>query len=137
MEEFTQFVSAKLGVSEATVRNAVKVILEFAQKKLPAEDFEKLISHLPGATTLLSEPKAATGGDAGGLSGLIGGFLGGDLADAAKAFTDLQKAGLSSAQVGPFLDIFLTKAREVAGPETVDALLSKVPALQNFLKKTS
>ena len=134
MEEFTQFVSAKLGVSEAVVRNAVKVVLEFAQKKLPAADFEQLISHIPGATTLLSEPKAS-GGEGGGLSGLLGGFLGGDLADAAKAFTDLQKAGLSSTQVGPFLEIFLTKAREVAGPETVDALLSKVPALQTFLKK--
>lgn len=134
MEEFTQFVSAKLGVSEGVVRNAVKVVLEFAQKKLPAADFEQLISHIPGATTLLSEPKVA-GGEGGGLSGLLGGFLGGDLADAAKAFTDLQKAGLSSAQVGPFLEIFLTKAREVAGPETVNTLLSKVPALQSFLKK--
>ncbi len=134
MEEFTQFVSAKLGVSEGVVRNAVKVILEFAQKKLPAADFEKLISHIPGATTLLAEPKAEGGHDGGGLGGLLGNFLGGDLADAAKAFTDLQKAGLSSSQVGPFLEIFLTKAREVAGPETVDALLSKVPALQGFLK---
>jgi len=133
MEEFTQFVSAKLGVSEGVVRNAIKVILEFAQKKLPAADFEKLISHLPGATTLLAEPKAGESAS-GGLGGLIGGFLGGDLADAAKAYTGLQGAGLSSAQIGPFLEIFLTKAREVAGPETVDTLLSKIPALQSFLK---
>lgn len=134
MEEFTQFVSSRLGVSESVVRNAVKVLLEFAQKKLPQADFEKLISHLPGAAELLSEPSKTAEAGAGGLSGLLGGFLGGDLGDAAKAYTNLQAAGLSTAQIGPFLQIFVTKAREVAGPEVVDSFLNKIPALQTFLK---
>jgi Protein of unknown function VcgC/VcgE (DUF2780) len=132
MEEFTKFVTERLGVSESVVRQAVKVLLEFAQKKLPAAEFEQLISHLPGAVELLAEP--SKGEATGGLGGMLGGFLSGDLADAAKAYSRLQAAGLSTAQIGPFLQVFVTKAREVAGPEVVDSFLSKIPALQTFLK---
>jgi hypothetical protein len=64
----------------------------------------------------------------------LGSFVGGPVGDAAKAFFDLQSAGLSSAQIGPFVRAFLEKAREVVGPETVEEILKQIPALKALVK---
>ncbi len=65
---------------------------------------------------------------------MLGGFLGGQTADAAKAFANLQAAGLSTPQITAFVQAFVEKSREVAGPEVIDGVIAKIPALQAFLK---
>lgn len=137
MEQFIQFISAKLGVSDSVARNAITVLFEFAQKKMDPAEFEKLVGQIPGAAEFMSQAAASTAESAassGGLGGLFGSLLGGSLGDAAKAYGDLQAAGLSSGQIPAFIQAFVVKAREVAGPEAVDAILTKIPALQSFIK---
>ncbi len=134
MEQIIKFISEKIGVSESVVREAVKVLLQFAQKQAAGTQFEKFMAQIPGASALAAEAPVAGGEPAGGLLGSVGSLFGGKMGDAAKAFAGLQAAGLETSQIGPFVQAFVEKAREVAGPETVDAILKKVPMLDSFLK---
>ncbi len=134
MDQIIKFISERLGTPENVVRDSLKVILKFAQKKASGTDYEKFIDKIPGAKDLLAEPTAEGAEGAGGLLGGLGSMLGGQTGEAAKAFAGLQAAGLPTAQIGPFLKAFVEKAREVAGPEAVDEVISKVPVLQGFLK---
>lgn len=131
MEQIIKFISEQLKVSETVARESVKVLLQFAQKQAAGTELEQYLSRIPGAAELLAEAPAAAAKEASPLGGLLGGFLGGD---AGKALSQLQAAGLDFSQVGPFLKAFVEKSREVAGPETVDEILKKVPALQAFIK---
>jgi hypothetical protein len=134
MDDIIKFISAKLGTPEAVVRDSLKVLLQFAQKQVAGTEYEKYLDRIPGASALLAEPAAEGGDGLGGLLGGLGSLLGGQTGDAAKAMAGLQAAGLPTAQIGPFLQAFVEKSREVAGPETVDEILKKVPVLQGFLK---
>jgi hypothetical protein len=136
MDQFIKSISEQLSVSEEVVRKALKVILQFGQKQVAGTEYEKFIAKIPGAATLLAEPAEgeSVSNSLGGLLGGLGSMLGGQTGEAAKAFAGLQAAGLPTAQIGPFLRAFVEKAREVAGPETVDEFLKKVPVLQGFLK---
>lgn len=136
MDEFIGSLSEKLNIAPATARESVKVLLQLAHQKATGTEFADLINRIPGAAELIAEPPAAS--DApnalGGLFGSLGGLMGGQAGDAAKALSGLQGAGLSMAQIGPFVKTFIEKSREVAGPETVDAVIAKLPLLQTFLK---
>jgi hypothetical protein len=134
MEELIQSISARLGVADETVRKAVKVLLKFARKQMKAADFEKLLAQLPGAAELLAEPSETTASPGGGLFGGLSSLLGGQAGEAAAAFADLKATGLSGPQITSFLQVFIAKAREIAGSETVDAILKEIPFLQTFLK---
>ena len=85
---------------------------------------------MPGVTSLLGR---ATSAEAG-RSPEVGALVAGSIADVAKAFFDLRSAGLRSSQIRPFIQTFLEKAREIAGPETIEEILRQVPALKAFLK---
>jgi hypothetical protein len=130
MDQIIKFVSERLSVSESVARDAIKVLLEFARKRAAGTHLEKLLMEIPGVRALLGDTPSSAGG---GLSGL-GSFVGGPVGDAAKAFFDLQSAGLSSAQIGPFVRTFLEKTREVVGPETVEEILKQIPALRSLVK---
>lgn len=131
MDDIIKFISEQLKVSESVARESVKVLLQFAQKQAAGTDLEQYLSRIPGAAALLAEAPSSVAESASPLGGLLGGFLGGD---AGKALSKLQAAGLDFSQIGPFLKAFVEKSREVAGPETVDEILKKVPALQAFIK---
>lgn len=136
LDQIIKSISEQLGTSEEVVRKSLRVILQFAQKQVAGTEYEKFIDKIPGASVLLSEPSPADGASnsLGGLLGGLGSMLGGQTGEAAKAFAGLQAAGLPTAQIGPFLRAFIEKAKEVAGPETVEEILKKVPVLQGFLK---
>ena len=133
MQEIIELVGAKLGVSETVARDGIKILLKFAQKQIPEADFAKLMEKLPGATDLLAEattPGAAPSGLFGSLSGLLGGQAGA----AAQALSELQAAGIEPSRIAPFMQTFVDKAREVAGPEGVDVIVKNIPILKGFLK---
>jgi Protein of unknown function VcgC/VcgE (DUF2780) len=137
MQEIIELVSAKLGVPESTARDGIKILLRFAQKQIPEADFQKLIARIPGAAELLTESLAApAAAPASGLFGGLGALLGGQAGAAAQALSELQAAGIEMAQIAPFMQFFVEKAREVAGPETVDMIFKEIPILQGFLKPT-
>ncbi len=106
------------------------MLLDFARKRIPGAKLEKILAEIPGASALLAEVPTATLSDAGGLLSSLGGSVG----DAANVFTRLQSAGLQSAEIGPFIQAFLEKSREIAGPEMVDEFFRQVPMLKAFVK---
>lgn len=134
MEELIQMISTRLGVADETVRKALTVLLKFARKQMKAADFEKLIAQFPGAADLLAGADETPASSSSGLFGGLSALLGPQAAAAASAFNDLKASGLNSAQITELAQLFLAKAREVAGSETVDAFLKEVPLLQTFLK---
>lgn len=132
MEEIIESISSRLGIPAASTRNAVKVILQFARDQMNPADFEKLVSRIPNAASLIAElgpPTVETqgGGLMGGLSALLGG-------PAAQILAKLQATGVPSSQLVPLVQAFLDKAREEGAGDAVDALLSKMPALRAFVK---
>lgn len=134
MEEAIKRVSQELGLAEETVRNCIKVLLQFAHKHASGTEWEKLLARIPGAAELVAEPAPETEGAGNSLFGGLGSLLGGQAGDAAKVLSGLQAAGLPTSQIGPFVKSFVAKTREIVGPEPVDEVLKKVPMLQAFLK---
>ena len=130
MDQIIKVISERLGISKPVVREAIKVLLDFARKRIPGAKLEKILAEIPGASALLAEVPTATLSDAGGLLSSLGGSVG----DAANVFTRLQSAGLQSAEIGPFIQAFLEKSREIAGPEMVDEFFRQVPMLKAFVK---
>jgi hypothetical protein len=130
VDEIIKLVSERLGVSEAVARDAIKVLLEFVRKRAAGTRLEKLLMEIPGVSSLLGQTSSSAGRGLSGLGSLVGGPVG----DAAKAFFDLQSAGLKSDQIGPFVRTFVEKAREVIGPETVEEILKQIPALSSLVK---
>jgi hypothetical protein len=130
LDEIIKVVSERLGVSESVAREAVKVLLEFACKRAAGTKLEKLLIEMPGVRSLLGKMNPSEAG----RSSEVGELVAGSIADIAKAFFDLRAAGLRSSQIRPFLQTFLEKAGEIAGPETIEEILRKIPALRTFLK---
>jgi hypothetical protein len=130
LDEIIKVVSERLGVSESVAREAVKVLLEFACKRAAGTKLEKLLMEMPGVRSLLGKTTPAEAR----RSSEVGELVAGSIADIAKAFFDLRAAGLRSSQIRPFLQTFLEKAGEIAGPETIEEILRKIPALRTFLK---
>ena len=129
IEESLDSVSTQLGISRQVAREATKVVLRLADKRLADLGHGDLIRKIPGAQELLQEdPPPAAGQKAGGIALLLG-----SAGDMAKAFSDLQAAGLQASQVAPFVRAFLQHAREAAGPEVVEDIVSKIPALRSFI----
>ena len=130
IDESIDLISKQLGISRDVARSASKVVLRLANKQLANLGYEDLLSKIPGAQELLAEdpPPAAPQGGMGGLASLLG-----SAGDMAKAFSELQSAGLETSQVAPFIRAFLAHAREITGPEVVDDLVSKIPPLRSFV----
>ena len=130
MDEIIKVVSERLGVPESVARDAIKVLLEFARKRAGGTKLEKLLMEMPGVSSLLGTTTPAEAG----RSSEVGALVAGSLADLAKAFFALRSVGLRSSQIRPFVETFLEKAREIAGPETIEEILRQIPALKAFLK---
>jgi len=130
LDEIIKVVSERLGVSESVAREAIKVLLEFARKQSAGTKLEKLLMEMPGVSSLLGETTSLPGG----RHSEVGALVAGSVADIAKAFFYLRAAGLRSSQIRPFVETFFEKAREIAGPETIEEILRQVPALKTFLK---
>jgi hypothetical protein len=129
LDHIIQAISQRLSLSESVVREAIKVLLEFARKRMTGTRFEKILAEIPGVGALLAEmPSPAP--SRGGLFSSFGDTVG----DAAKVFSALQSAGLQSSQISPFLRAFVEKAREIVGPETVEEFLRQVPILKTIVK---
>ena len=78
---------------------------------------------MPGVSSLLGKTTPTEAG----RSSEVGALVAGSIADVAKAFFALRSAGLRSSQIRPFVETFLEKAREIAGPETIEEILRQIP----------
>lgn len=136
MQDIVQAIAGKLGIDESTAGSAVTVILQLIQQHADAGPAASLIAKLPGAQALLDGTGGAAEPSSGGLGGLMGsvaGALGGELGSGVGAFAQLQEAGLNSDQVGPLVGQFLDLAKEHAGGDLANQVMSSIPGLQDIV----
>lgn len=130
MEELiTRIVSAS-GVSEDVARQAVAIILNFLNKDGPAEQMQQIFAALPGASELVAEHQAQAGG--GGLLGGLGGMMGGGMG-AMAALNELTSAGLGMDEVQSVTKELVAYAKEKAGDDVVDNVISEIPGLSQIV----
>ena len=139
MDQIIKSLSQSLGLPEGAIRAGLGVLLNMIKQKTAASgnsQFGALINLLPGAADLMaSAPGAPVQSSGAGLSGLLsaaGNLLGGNLGQAAQAVSALQGAGIPMDKAAPLAAGFFEQAKSVAGPETVDAVLSQLPDLSSF-----
>lgn len=139
MDQIIKSLSERLGLTEDVIRKSLYVLLEYGHKHIAGTPYEKYFDQIPGITEFIASKPADIASDVSS-SGLLGGLsslLGSQFGDAAKVLAGLEKAGLPTSKIGPFVQAFLDQAREVAGPESVDAFVKSIPILDAYLGKSS
>ncbi len=129
MEELVNRITSAAGIDEEVAKNAVGIILGFLDKQAPKEKMQMIFDALPGVEDLVTA-RAANGG--GGLLGGLGGMMGGGMG-AMAALNELTKAGLDMGGVQSVVKELVSCAREKAGDEVVDEVVSKIPGLSQFV----
>ena len=133
MDQIVTAIAQKLGIPEAVVRSGLGVLLNFLKQKAGGSEFGALINQIPGANDLANAPAPEAGG--GNLIGSVSSMFGGQAADIGKVVAGLENAGLQTELIPPFVENFIGEAKKVAGEDTVNNLLSSVPALAGLTKK--
>ncbi len=129
MQELIERITTRTGLGADTAQEAVAIILDFLNKNAKPEQMQKVFEALPGAEELLdARPDAASkGGILSGLGSLVPGM------GAMAALNELTAAGLSLEEVRSVVRQIVGLAREKAGDDVVDAMVSKIPGLSQIL----
>jgi hypothetical protein len=133
MQEFIQSAVSQLGINEEQAKSATGGLLNFLKNQGGANEAQTLIAKIPGAEDVM-QSAGASSESSGNLGG--GGMLGGltsAMGQSGGALAALQGSGLSASQAGPFVKMLVDYARQKAGPETVDRVLDKVPAIKAMM----
>ncbi|WP_289033119.1 DUF2780 domain-containing protein [uncultured Roseibium sp.] len=129
MEELITRIVSATGISEDVARNAVAIILKFLNKDGPAEQMQQIFDALPGAAELVTEREADSKG--GGLLGGLGGMVPG--MSAMGALNELTSEGLGMSEVQSVVRQLVGYAKEKAGDDAVDEVISKIPGLSQIV----
>jgi hypothetical protein len=143
MQEFIRMAASALGTTEEIARGATASLLELFTRVAPAADVQELFAKLPGASDFLGAVKAAPPAPEPGSSAAIMGSLGEIVSNAAIALQGavgtgtallglLGQFGLSPQKATEFVRLFVGFARQQAGPEVVDRVLSYIPGAKQF-----
>ncbi|MEP3275266.1 MAG: DUF2267 domain-containing protein [Stappiaceae bacterium] len=128
MDELIGRIASSAGISDDLAKTAVSIILNFLNRDGPADKVPQLIAALPGAQALLdSYGEGGSSGLLGGLSDMMGG------GGAMSAFSELTNAGLGMGEVQTVTQEVVGFAREKAGAELVDEVISSIPGLGQFV----
>lgn len=120
MSELATRIATKVGIDEALAEKAVGIIMDFLAKSAPADKLARLAEAMP-------EMKSAAQSGGGG-GGMLGGMMG-----AMAAMNALTSAGLSMGQVQSVTKETMAYAREKAGPDAVNDVVSSIPGLSQFI----
>lgn len=137
MDQIVTAIAQKLGIPDAVVRSGLAVLLNFLKQKAGGSELGALLNQIPGASELANAPTPDGGGGGNLIGNLIGGvssMFGGQAADIGKVVAGLENAGVQTEQIPSFVENFIGEAKKVAGEDTVNNLLSTVPALANLKK---
>ncbi|MBD1545173.1 DUF2780 domain-containing protein [Roseibium aggregatum] len=129
MEELINRIVAASGVGEEQAREAIAIILKFLNKDGPQEQMQQIFDALPGARELVAEREGKGGG---GLLGGLGSMMGGGMG-AMAALNELTSAGLDMGEVQSVTKELVAYAKEKAGDEVVDEVVSQIPGLSQVL----
>lgn len=137
MDQIVTAIAQKLGIPEAVVRSGLAVLLNFLKQKAGGSELGAVLNMIPGANDLANAPAPDAGGGGnllGNLIGSVSSMFGGQTAEIGKVAAGLENAGVKPEQMAPFVQSFIGEAKKVAGEDTVNNLLSSVPALANLGK---
>ncbi len=112
---------SQLGVTEEQAKGGTGLLLKAAKEKLDANDFQKVLGSIPGASGMLD----AAPEDGGGLMGMLGKAVGGQAGDVASLVGGFSKLGLNADMIQKFLPVIMGFLKEKGGADVV-ALLQKV-----------
>jgi hypothetical protein len=126
VEELIARITDKAGVDESTARSAVEIILSFLYEEGDREKVVALVERIPGAEAFVQGGDPAAAETLGGFGGLMG-------SGAMAAFGKLQTLGLGMGQIQGITQETVTFARERAGDEIVNAVVSSIPGLSQFV----
>lgn len=120
MDQLISQIATKVGIDDELARRAVEIILNFLNKSAPADKMNVLLDAMPGARDMVS-------GESGG-GGMFGGMMG-----AMAAMNELTGAGLSMGQVQGVIKQLVGHAKEKAGEDVVNDIVSSIPGLSQFV----
>ena len=124
MEELISRLVANVGVSEEQAQKAIEVILSFLQQSGPPDKVSELLEKMPGASDLVGTAGESGGGLLGGMGGMMG---------AMGAMGQLTSAGLGMGEVQGVTKEVVGYAKEHAGSELVDEIVSSIPGISQFV----
>ena len=131
IQDFITLAAGKLDLGEDVARSATGGLLDYAQQKVPASEFQSLMKALPGAEGLLGgSGDSGGGGLLGGVAKLASGALGGKLGTAAGLVTALTGSGLDVSKVAGFASEFVSFAKANVSPDLLQRILEAVPDLK-------
>jgi hypothetical protein len=122
MDELVDRIAAKVGVDRAVAEKSVGIIFDFLSKEGPTDKVHALLDHLPGADAAMATARAS---DTGGMFGSMGGIMG--------VGSRLMAAGLGMGEIQGVTRELIAYAREKAGDDAVDSIVSAVPGLSQFI----
>lgn len=120
MEELVNQIAAKVGIEQEMAQKAVGIILNFLNKSAPQDKMSQLLDAIPGARDVVS-------GESGG-GGMFGGMMG-----AMAAMNELTGIGLSMGQVQGVTKETVKFAKDKAGEDVINDIVSSIPGLSQFV----
>ena len=130
MNELVTRVADAVGIDPALAEKAIGMMLGFLQREATDGPVAKMIESIPGAAELVAKYNGE-GTDGGGmLGGLMSAIGGGGVMGLGQ---QLMGEGLGMSEITGLAKETIAVAREHAGDETVDEVVSSVPGLGQFI----
>jgi hypothetical protein len=121
MDELVSRIASVAGIDEGSARQAVVIILNFMAKNGDNSAVSKILDAIPGARDVVEDD---TGGG-GGFGSIMGGGLMG-------VANELMGVGVGMGDIPAVTKETISYAREKAGDEPVDQMVSSISGLSQF-----
>ncbi len=129
MNELVSRVADNVGIAPDVAEKAIGMMLGFLQREADDAAVAKMIEAIPGAPELVATYNGAGSGGGGLLGGLMASLGGGVMA----LGQQLMSQGLGMGEITGLAKQTMAVAREHAGDEVVDKVVSSVPGLSQFV----
>ncbi|PZU87483.1 MAG: hypothetical protein DI528_07345 [Shinella sp.] len=129
MNELVTRIADKIGIEPDTAEKAVGMMLGFLQREAADGPVAKMIEAIPGAMDLVAKYNGEGEGK-GLLGGLMSAIGGGGIMGLGQ---QLMAQGLGMGEITSLAKETIVVAREYAGDEVVDNVVSSVPGLSQFV----
>jgi hypothetical protein len=126
IEDLINRVATAAGIDQGLASKAVGMILGFLQKEGPQEQVQQMLAALPGSEQVIAQ---STGGEGGGLMGMVGGLMGGGIMGLG---ANLMGAGLDMGQISTVGRELMAFGREHAGEDVMGQIVAGTPGLSQF-----
>ena len=130
MNELVTRVADAVGIDPALAEKAIGMMLGFLQREAADGPVARMIESIPGAAELVAKYNGEGTGGGGMLGGLMSAIGGGGVMGLGQ---QLMGEGLGMSEITGLAKETIAVAREHAGDETVDEVVSSVPGLGQFI----